>query len=112
MRRREFLALKYTTDVKTLMTVECDSGFSVEVFGDGANGSYEWRLVDEAGLVEQHSDCGYGIPAIALRDGLIAYYGTPRDDTELEHVDFRPAEGKLLRQADAPKSLPRKTNDD
>ena len=47
MRRREFLALNYTTDVKTLMTVECDSGFSIEVFGDGANGSYEWRLVDE-----------------------------------------------------------------
>lgn len=100
MRRREFLALNYTTDVKTLMTVECDSGFSIEVFGDEANGSYEWRLVDEGGLVEQHSNCGYGIPAIALRDGLIAYYGTPRDDIDLEHVDFRTNHETAIRQGD------------
>ena len=100
MKPRNKLVLHYTDDVRTLLTVECDSGLSVEVFGDGDNGSYEWRLVGDNGLVEQHSDCGYGIPAIALRDGLIAYYGMPRDDTELEHVDFRTNHEKPLRQGE------------
>lgn len=87
MKHRNKLVLHYTDDVRTLLTVECDGGLSVEVFGDGDNGSYEWRLVADNGLVEQHSDCGYGIPALALRDGLIAYYGPPEHNAD--HVDLR-----------------------
>lgn len=87
MKPRNKLILHYTQDVRTLLTVECDSGFSVEVFGDGDNGSYEWRIVADNDLVEQHSDCGYGIPAIALRNGLIAYYGLPEHETS--YVDLR-----------------------
>lgn len=110
MKRRDSLVLHFSSDVKTLLTIPCDSGDSIEVFGDPENASYEWRLVDEAGLVEQHSDCGYGLPAIALRDGLIAFYGLPQHGTQ--HVDFRPAKGKLLRQGDLPQALPRKENDE
>ncbi|PAB33101.1 hypothetical protein CC202_09435 [Pseudomonas savastanoi] len=87
MKLRNHLILKYTTDVCTFLTVECDSGFSIEVFGDGDNATYEWRIVSEKGYVEQHSNCAYGMCAIALRDGLIAYYGLPEHGTEA--VDLR-----------------------
>lgn len=38
------------------------------VFGDGANGSYEWFLW-RGGKLET-SDCGYGSMHVAMRDGL------------------------------------------
>lgn len=44
MKPRNKIVLHYTDDVRTLLAVECDGGLSVEVFGDGDNGSYEWRL--------------------------------------------------------------------
>lgn len=89
MKPRNELNLHFTTDVRTLdaWCLELDSGVTAEVFGDPDNASYEWRLVHDDGLVEQHSDCGYGIPAIAMRDALVAYYGTPQSGGDT--VDLR-----------------------
>lgn len=89
MKPRNELNLHFTTDVRTLdaWCLELDSGVTAEVFGDPDNASYEWRLVHDNGLVEQHSDCGYGIPAIAMRDALVAYYGTPQSGGDI--VDLR-----------------------
>ena len=39
------------------------------VFGDGPNASYEWFRWTDGKL--ETSDCGYGCPAVALRDVLI-----------------------------------------
>lgn len=49
---------------------------TLEVVGNPEWASYEW-VIRRGGEVE-HSDCGYGIAAVALRDGLVAYYGVPR----------------------------------
>ncbi|EPJ7985036.1 hypothetical protein VNPA120661_43410 [Pseudomonas aeruginosa] len=93
MKSRESLNLRFTTDVRTLDTCRLDlaSGVTAEVFGDPENASYEWRLVHANGLVEQHSDCGYGVPAIAMRDALVTFYGTPQFGGDI--VDLR-AEGE------------------
>lgn len=49
---------------------------------DPVIGGYEWLIRTERGRIKQHSDCGYGIAAIALRNGLIAYFGMPQDRIE------------------------------
>jgi hypothetical protein len=92
VKARNELNLKFTTDVRTLEAckLDLDSGVTAEVFGDPENASYEWRLVHANGLVEQHSDCGYGIPAIAMRDALVIFYGTPQFGGDI--VDLRPAD--------------------
>ena len=66
--------LHYTPPVRTVHTIDVDYGdVTVEVFGDPENGAYEW-LIRRDGKIEKHSDCGYGQAAIALRDGLNAYF--------------------------------------
>lgn len=48
------------------------------VVGDPENGTYEWALIAEDGrTVKRHSDKGYGIAAVALRDGLCEVLGSP-----------------------------------
>lgn len=53
-------------------------GDSIEVVGNPDNASYEWvvRRGDEI----KHSDMGYGHSSVALRDGLIEYYGARERD--------------------------------
>lgn len=68
------MVLHYTNDKATLHSISVDRDAVVEVFGDPDNASYEWRIVVR-GVVEQHSDDGYGVAAIALQRGLNAYYG-------------------------------------
>jgi hypothetical protein len=63
--------------LKVGMSEDC-----VEVVGDPDNGCYEWIIRTLEGVLE-HSDCGYGMPSVALRDGLIAYYGLPEDPIEV-----------------------------
>ncbi|TCV51397.1 hypothetical protein [Pseudomonas sp. 460] len=89
MKARDELNLRFTTDVRTLdaCKLDLDSGVTAEVFGDPENASYEWRLVHANGMVEQHSDCGYGVPAIALRDALVVFYGPPPFGVDI--VDLR-----------------------
>jgi len=65
---------KYTGDSKILMTVSVDMEADLLIVGQPENGAYEWVIVNH-GKVESHSDCGYGMKSIALRDGLIAYHG-------------------------------------
>ena len=90
MKPRNSLNLKFTPDVATLEAIKLDlsSGMTAEVFGDPESATYEWRLVRDDGMVEQHSDCGYGIPSIALRDALVAFYGPPSLGVDI--VDLRP----------------------
>lgn len=97
MKAREFLNLQFTTDVRTLESCKLDleSGMTAEVFGDPENGSYEWRLVHANGLVERHSDCGYGIPAIAMRDALAVFYGPAHLGGDV--VDLRSDDERTLR---------------
>lgn len=64
-----------------------DDGEVLEVFGDPDSACYEW-LLRAGDTVLKHSDCGYGIPGIALRDGLLAYYGQPTSARSV--IDLRP----------------------
>lgn len=91
MKPRNELNLHITNDVRTLdrYRLDLEEGITVEIFGDPENASYEWRLVHANGLVEQHSDCGYGLPVVAMRDALVIFYGLPRCGGDL--VDLRPA---------------------
>lgn len=72
--RARHVVLHYSHNVRTLFSVDVDVDVTVEVFGDPENGAYEW-LIREHGTVTQHSDCGYGQSAIALRDGLNVWFG-------------------------------------
>ena len=74
------LRLRYTdaTDLWILHDLPGSHGYSVRVIGNPDNGSYEW-VVEQAGKLS-HSDCGYGDPDVALRDGLIAMHGLPRHE--------------------------------
>lgn len=77
----EFLHFKYTANDehrKTLHHIDIDMTRTLEVVGDPEMGCYEWMIL-EGGNVLAHSDCGYGSPDIALRDGLIYYHGQPHD---------------------------------
>jgi hypothetical protein len=65
---------KYTGAAEVLMSVDVDMDAELLIVGQPQNGSYEWVIVNH-GAVERHSDCGYGMRSIALRDGLIAYHG-------------------------------------
>lgn len=40
------------------------------VVGDPHNASYEWVVISPEGHVKAHSNAGYGISVVALRDGL------------------------------------------
>jgi hypothetical protein len=64
---------KYTRVTATYHRIEVDADTFVEVVGDGPNASYEWQI-RKGQRIEAHSDLGYGIPEVALRDGLIAYF--------------------------------------
>lgn len=48
-------------------------GTRLLIVGDPDNGGYEWAILRE-GKVESHSNDGYGISEVALRDGLIAAF--------------------------------------
>jgi hypothetical protein len=73
------LPLEYTdgTHLEVLYDLEMDSGSRVKVIGNPGNGAYEWCIEDEGGI--RYSDCGYGIPECALRDGLAAWWGESVD---------------------------------
>lgn len=63
------MVLKFTDDVTTFHRVNVDNQV-VEVFGDGDNASYEFRILGADGSLHFESNVGYGLLAIALRDGL------------------------------------------
>lgn len=97
------LRLKYTEPTEILRKLDVDEGVRVLVIGDGSNGAYEWAI--ERGLhVDEHSDVGYGCADIALRDGLIAYYGpstSVRQESSLQrHIALAEAAHDLLLACD------------
>lgn len=53
----------------------------VEVVGDLEDSSFEWVIRTPEGVIA-YSDRGYGMSDIALRDGLIAYHGLPKDPVQ------------------------------
>lgn len=66
-----------------LHELEIDDGYFIRVIGDPDNGGYEW-VIERPGPTPytkrpaiEFSNVGYGITEIALRDGMIAYYGLP-----------------------------------
>ncbi len=77
------LPLTYTdgTCLKVLHDLDVGDGVRVKVIGDPENGAYEWCIEREGGLT--FSDSGYGLPEIALRDGLTVWYGDSVDVNKL-----------------------------
>lgn len=70
------LIFKYTGACHAVKTVSVGLDGRVGVVGDPDNAAYEWVVVS-ADSVLNHSNCAYGSPEIALRDGLIAALGLP-----------------------------------
>lgn len=68
------LNLTYTTAAVVIYTLPVDLTRQLVVFGEPESISYEWAICDGYTITE-HSNLGYGCSKIALRDGLIAYYG-------------------------------------
>lgn len=67
----------YTAAKVTLYSIPVGMNTSVEVVGDPDNCSYEW-IHRTDNRIDRHSDDGYGMAQVALRDGLIAYLGMPK----------------------------------
>ena len=65
----------------------------IEVYGDGANGWYEWRLTSDGKIEQESRDAGYGNPDVALRDALIHVYGPPDVIQELDRAIGRAQRG-------------------
>jgi len=68
------LKLEYTTAVDECFRIQFDQVHQLAVIGDRANATYEW-VIEVYGKILAHSNDGYGVSSIALRDGLIAYHG-------------------------------------
>ena len=73
--------LSYSRAVAVIFDIDADESDHILVVGDPDNGGYEW-CIERDGKVDAHSDKGYGIATIALRDGLIAYYGLPPTEVD------------------------------
>ncbi len=67
---------RYTANRQMIHSIPAGMDDHVEVVGDPENGAYEW-VIRTADGVREHSDVAYGSPGLALRDGLIAYFGLP-----------------------------------
>ena len=69
--------LHYSRPEKILEAVELEDADTVlYVFGEPDMGSYEWMICGAGDIITSHSDAGYGIPSIALLNGLASYWGT------------------------------------
>lgn len=68
------LNLEYTNVVDECYRLIFDHVHQLVILGDAANASYEW-VIEECGKIVAHSNDGYGVFSVALRDGLIAYHG-------------------------------------
>lgn len=89
---RRSLRLNYTTPELVFYRIYIDGTNTLLVIGGDGEGSYEWVAL-KGGALDKHSDCGYGMADIALRDGLIYCFGLP------------PADGYFMREI-APKTEP------
>lgn len=70
------MEFKHTAHVTTVHSMHVGMADLIEIVGDPDNASYEW-VISCNGVVEQHSDDGYGSPEAALRDALIDRLGLP-----------------------------------
>lgn len=81
------LPLEYTNGARLKVLYDLpmdDDATRVKVIGEPDNGAYEWCIEGPDGIT--YSDCGYGIPECALRDGLAAWWG---DSVDVEKVKAR-----------------------
>lgn len=69
-------SFRFTEICNVIHSIPVDAECLVEVVGDPESASYEWLIHSPEGI-RQHSDDGYGSSEVALRDGLIAYFGLP-----------------------------------
>jgi hypothetical protein len=75
--------LSYTNPVSLYHLVWNDHT-AVGVFGDGANGAYEWFIWDDDAVKLRTSDCGFGSDHGALCCGLVESGATrPNGDHDL-----------------------------
>ena len=65
----------------------------IEVYGDGPNGWYEWRIMREGKIEHDTLERGYGDPDIALRDALCYVYGPPDELGQLDQAIARARRG-------------------
>lgn len=73
--------LTYTRPKCVLHELPLAPEIILRVIGDPENGGYEW-VIESVATNERElesSNCGYGQSAIALRDGLIAFFGVPEE---------------------------------
>jgi hypothetical protein len=75
--------LTYTNPKCVLHEFDLGDEFTLRVIGDPDNGGYEWVIESPASELK-FSDCAYGQSAIALLDGLVAFFGTPKLSTDVE----------------------------
>lgn len=75
--KRKYPRFKHSNLTHELYSMQLDFTADVVIVGAPDEGCYEWMIRTKNG-VEEYSDLGYGDPGIALRDGLIAFYGLPR----------------------------------
>ena len=68
----------------------------IEVYGDGANGWYEWRLTSDGKIEHDTREAGYGNPDVALRDALCYVYGPPDELGQLDQAIGRAQRGERL----------------
>lgn len=71
------LRFEFTRAEQVLFSESIDWEVWLYVIGDPGNASYEYVIRSEDGKVLHHSDCGYGIYSICLRDALCLYHGAP-----------------------------------
>jgi hypothetical protein len=81
------LDLHYSEPCFVLHELDLGDGYFIRVIGDPDNGAYEWCVERPESAKRygkpaiEYSDAGYGQTEIALRDGLIAYFGLPEEPT-------------------------------
>lgn len=74
-------------DLRILHRIPVDMDLFITVLGHPDDADYEWVLERGPGQVLAHSDCAYGIPEIALRDGLCHQLG-PAPESAPGYVIF------------------------
>ena len=82
--------LHYAVPEKILEAVDLEVDRTLFVIGDPDNGQYEWMIVGPGDVICGHSDMGYGIPSVALMNGLVTYWGEDSVTAPLTKLVFPP----------------------
>lgn len=75
---RPLAELKYSAVASVFYEIDLWDGCWLWVVGDGDNACYEW-VIELPNEPLKFSNAGYGVKEVALRDGLIEFFGLPTD---------------------------------